>query len=120
MEKTNIFENAKFGDKFLTRGRRTAIYIKQANHSNFSILHQHYLIIEGDDFLTGYFNDGRQTEVDKTINDIISQSEDWELWRDAHFEFERLGAMHSYSDCDVVWRKVEENIKNGVNQSPTN
>lgn len=112
----NIFENAKFGDKFLTRGRRTAIYIKPSNHSD---LFKHYLIIEGDDFLTGYFNDGRQTENDKTINDIISRSEDWELWRDAHFEFERLGAMYNYSDCDVVWRKVEENIKNGVNVPPS-
>lgn len=55
----NIFENAKFGDKFKTRNGRTALYIDKNFDRKTYLITSHNLFIEGDEITTLYTNDGK-------------------------------------------------------------
>lgn len=63
----NIFEGAKFCDKFKTRDGRTAIYTRK------TVSGLHYLVPEGSSFTYGYDDDGTlHTRVEDGF-DIVSK-----------------------------------------------
>ena len=62
----NIFEGAKFGDKFKTRDGRTAIYAQ-------AIEGHHYLIPEKSSFTYGYNDDGTLDSKIDVGFDIVSK-----------------------------------------------
>lgn len=66
----NIFENAKFGDKFKTMDGRLAIY------AGIAVDNLHYLIPENSTFTYGYNDDGTlSSKVDTSFN-IVSKIEE--------------------------------------------
>ena len=65
----NIFENAKFGDKFRTRDGRMAIYLGESHH-------QELAVHDGDDYYDvykDYNSDGTYDANDMKILDIVSE-----------------------------------------------
>lgn len=71
--KNNIFENAKFGDKFRTRDGRKALYVSQNPYANES-----YVLIEGYKSAELMQNDGHfwATEGREYKDDIVSRWEE--------------------------------------------
>lgn len=65
----NIFEHAKFGDKFKTRDGRIAIYARKAVDGF------HYLVPEGSSFTYGYNDDGILSSKVDACFDIVSKAE---------------------------------------------
>lgn len=64
----NIFEHAKFGDKFVTRDGRTALYIDKNFNRKTGLVDSHSVFIEGNEVTTLYNNDG-------TLSDYYSYTE---------------------------------------------
>lgn len=92
----NIFENAKFGDRFKTRDGKTAIFSRELTGS-------YFLIIEGSSFTWAYNSNGElATKIDAGM-DIVSRIDTVEIEREENSRYCYIdGKNPTYKVGDVI------------------
>lgn len=97
----NIFENAKFGDKFKTRDGKTAIFSTELNGT-------YFLIIEGSSFTWAYNANGElASKIDKGM-DIVSRIDTVEFEREEDSRYCYIcGKKPRYEVGDILAEYVD-------------
>lgn len=115
----NIFEKAKFGDKFRTRDGRTAVYIKEY-YSSLWGRNMHELLIENEGF-EDYESDGRADVHDGELPiDIIGKwqepinEEELDRLAMEYIKGKQVPAIRvsAYNAYRVGYRKAKESSPN--------
>lgn len=119
---SNMFENAKFGDKFMTRDGRKAIVINLTPHYQGITM---ALTIEDDEdaFYRFYHEDGtaKKEAGDTDAVDIVGKWEEPVDEEKLHKYAEEYYINHDdippYANTDTVWKQIKDAFEDGYRKA---
>lgn len=131
----NIFENAKFGDKFRTRDGRMVIFVKSEGTNNFHpdveaecILEEFsYVIIDKSHPMLSKgsrcFSDGTNI-YEHSDEDIVGKWEkpvdEEKLHKYAEEYYINHGDIPPYANTDTVWKQIKDAFEDGYRKAKEN